>query len=201
VGELARLPLDERDHLLLELRVLTFGGDLEAVVACPSCREWLELELPTEALLQAPTSLTHGSVAELDVDGAGVRVRVPTSEDLLAARSTGGPEQARARLLERCVEAAVPNTLSPIQRERALDQLVEHLPHVEAAFELSCASCGHAWREPFDPGEYLWAELRAQARRLLLEVHALASAYGWHESEVLSMSTMRRQAYLAMVGA
>jgi hypothetical protein len=142
--DLARLPLDERDHLLLELRVLTFGPQLEAVVACPACREWLELQLPTEELLQAQTSLTLGASAELDIDGVPIRVRMPTSEDLLAMRSAGAARGARERLLERCVEAPV--ELSHDQRQRALDQLVEHLPHVENAFELVCTSCRRSWR-------------------------------------------------------
>jgi hypothetical protein len=201
VGELARLPLDERDHLLLELRVLTFGTRGEAVVTCPSCQEWLELELPTEALLEAPTSLTQGAVLELHVDGVPVRVRVPTSEDLRAAYRAGRDEQARACLLERCVGAETPSALSPAQRAQAFDALVERLPHIEVAFELVCTSCDHGWREPFDAGEYLWTELRARARRLLLEVHTLAGAYGWSEADVLAMSATRRQAYLSMVGA
>jgi hypothetical protein len=50
-------------------------------------------------------------------------------------------------------------------------------------------------------GEYLWTEVRAAARRLLLEVHALASSYGWREADVLEMSPPRRHAYLSMVGA
>lgn len=199
--ELARLPLDERDHLLLELRVLTFGRRLEAVVACPQCQQWLELELPTAALLGAPTSLTHGAVVELELDGVAARVRAPTSEDLLAARSSGDELGTRSRLLERCVEAVAPAELSLEQRGRALDQLVEHLPHVEQACELVCTACGHGWREGLELAEFLWAEIRARARRLLLEVHALASAYGWREADVLSMSAWRRRAYLSMVTA
>lgn len=198
--ELARLPLDERDHLLLELRVLTFGPRLQAVVGCPVCSEWLELELPTAALLQAPTSLTAGAEVELHVDGVPVRARVPNSEDLLAAwAGAGGQLDAVARLLERCV--AADGELSLEQRQRALDELAERLPHVEVAFELACTACGHEFREPFEAGEYLWTEIRAQARRLLLDVHVLASAYGWRETDVLAMSSTRRQAYLSMVGA
>ena len=58
-------------------------------------------------------------------------------------------------------------------------------------------------RKPFllriDPA--LWAELEAVARRLAMEVHTLASAYGWSESEILSLSDARRRLYLEMVSA
>ncbi len=195
---LARLPLDERDHLLLELRVLTFGPRLEATVACPACGEWLELELPTAALMAGPTSLDCGVTVELAVDGVPVTVRAPTSEDLLAARAAGGRSAAQACLLARCVAAS--EDLSLAQRHRALDELAERLPRVETLIDVTC-TCTHRWREPFDAGEYLWTEIRAQARRLLLDVHALASSYGWHEADVLAMSSTRRHAYLSMVGA
>jgi hypothetical protein len=192
-----RLPLDERDHLLLELRVLTFGRRLEAVVACPTCEEWLEFELPADDLLSAPTSLDQGAAIELEIDGVPVVVRVPSSEDLIAARGAGRPAAVQATLLERCVLADV--ELSSQQQQRAFDSLAERLPHVETLLDLSCAACGHAWQEPFEPGEYLWTEVRAQARRIMLDVHTLALAYGWREADVLEMSHVRRRAYLAMV--
>jgi hypothetical protein len=137
------------------------------------------------------------------IDDVPVTVRVPTSEDLIAARDAGSRRGGRyhdvhACLLDRCVLADV--ELSLEQRERALDLLAERLPHVETLLDLSCATCGHAWQELFDPGEYLWTEVRAQARRILLDVHALALAYGWREADVLAMSTTRRRAYLSMVG-
>jgi hypothetical protein len=34
---------------------------------------------------------------------------------------------------------------------------------------------------------------------VLEEVHILASAYGWAQSEILSMSAARRRRYVAMV--
>jgi hypothetical protein len=35
----------------------------------------------------------------------------------------------------------------------------------------------------------------------LRDVHELASAYGWRESEILALSPQRRQAYLELVRA
>ena len=36
--------------------------------------------------------------------------------------------------------------------------------------------------------------------RLLRQVHTLAMAYGWREIDILSMSALRRQVYLEMLG-
>ena len=45
------------------------------------------------------------------------------------------------------------------------------------------------------------AEVEALASRLLWEVHDLAAAYGWRESDILALSAARRAAYLQMVQA
>ena len=52
-----------------------------------------------------------------------------------------------------------------------------------------------------DIGSFVWAEIESRARRLLWEVHTLASAYGWSEAETLSLSAARRASYMRMVQA
>ena len=61
---------------------------------------------------------------------------------------------------------------------------------------MSCPACSGTWEAPFDIASYFYAELTALARRLLEEVHVLASAYGWSERNILAMSPARRQFYL-----
>jgi hypothetical protein len=43
--------------------------------------------------------------------------------------------------------------------------------------------------------------MEARAKRLLAEVHLIASAYGWSEAEILGLSRARRDFYLDMVRA
>src|SRR5216684_666035 len=64
---------------------------------------------------------------------------------------------------------------------------------------LDCAACGHQWTLLFDIVSFFWTEITAQAKRLLREVHTLASHYGWREADILVMSAVRRQLYLEMV--
>jgi hypothetical protein len=66
---------------------------------------------------------------------------------------------------------------------------------------LACPDCGNAWKQDFDILSFFWAELDAWARRLLSDVHVLASTYGWTEEQTLSLSPLRRRAYLEMVMA
>jgi hypothetical protein len=91
----------------------------------------------------------------------------------------------------------------------ATDEMVENVgtalatadPLAEMRVALNCPACDHAWDDCIDVASFIWAELDAHARRLLWEVHALASAYGWSESETLSLSAARRAKYLEMVRA
>jgi hypothetical protein len=67
-------------------------------------------------------------------------------------------------------------------------------------FSVICPSCGCSWQTIFDIVSYLWTEVTVVAQRVLVDVHELARAYGWPETEILSMSAARRQFYLEMVG-
>ena len=71
-------------------------------------------------------------------------------------------------------------------------------PQAEVLLSLRCPACEHEWSTPFDILAYLWDEIDDWARRLLSEVHTLASAYGWSERDVLGMSARRRRLYLEM---
>jgi len=69
----------------------------------------------------------------------------------------------------------------------------------EILVTLSCPVCGSECNQSLDIAAFLWEEIEARAKRLLMEVHALASAYGWTEKEILSLSECRRASYLEMV--
>src|SRR5690242_18967507 len=131
-------------------------------------------------MLVAPTTRAIGSEVEV---GTNLVVRVPTTEDLLAVQAPG--TRGEARLLERCIVRDV----GEIERRTAFETLARDRPILEVLIDLACASCEHVWSERFATGEYLWLEVRAQARRLLLDIHTLASSYGWREDDVLTMST------------
>jgi len=74
-------------------------------------------------------------------------------------------------------------------------------PLAEIRLTFDCPVCGDAFEDDLDLPTFLWAEMAARAKRLLSEVHLLASAYGWSEAEILGLSPVRREFYLGMVGA
>ncbi|WP_344874854.1 hypothetical protein [Allokutzneria multivorans] len=190
-GTAGDLPLGRRDAILLSLHESWFGERLRCSVTCPSCQGRLETEVSTVDL-----RVPAGTGGPVTAAGVELDVRPVSTADLLAAAD-------RRALLVRCVrsarkgERAVPPSELP---EEALDAVAAALPDLDpqadVSLGMSCASCEHEWGAPFDIAGYLWAVLDAHARRLLYEIHELATAYGWTEREVLSVGPARRRFYL-----
>jgi hypothetical protein len=133
-----------------------------------------------------------------------VRFRPPNSADLVAC---GGQDMTaiQKQLFSRCVIAAESQS-QPIPAEQLPEEVVHTLieemakvdPQAILEIDLCCPACDHRWREAFDIVSFFWSEIDAWARRTLREVHILATAYGWRESDVLSLSPWRRQLYIEM---
>ena len=80
------------------------------------------------------------------------------------------------------------------------DRMAEADPQGDVHLSIRCPGCDHHWPVPLDIVTYFWSEIHLAARRLLRDIHVLASAYGWRESEILMLSTRRRRIYREMVG-
>lgn len=219
--ELAAWPLGLRDERLLEIRRRTLPAPLEIGAKCPECGAEVEVGLdagdihppvgadpdeprnpggPTGPPLHVVQSLTSGDLT--------LRFRPVATEDLLIVRHEPTAERATEVLLERIVEEArrggedIPTAdLTEDEVQALSERLTEADPGAEIRFSLTCPDCEHAWWELFDPASFLAEEIRRLAGRILAEIHVLASAYGWHEADLLAMSGRRRRAYLEMLGA
>jgi len=189
---LARLTIGQRDARLLTLREITFGSEITGVTDCPECGEKIELSLSSSDI--GPATETEPPIELIiQANGREVRFRLPTSADLLAVDSP-------AQLLERCLLNGGDH-LSGNLNSKIGDKMSSADPMADIALALDCPNCEHKWEAPFDIVAFLWHEISTAARRLLREVHTLASAYGWTQSEILAMSSVRRRAYLEMIGA
>jgi hypothetical protein len=209
---LATLSLGQRDECLLELRERTLGYTLKGATDCCHCGERLEFTLNTAQLGQRGVlSPTEGKKAsplfELSCDGLLVRFRSPNSSDLAAAAQSSDLEAARRTLAARCiVDADRADTAVAVEdlSDEILGQLSQSLaecdPATERLLDLRCPACGHENWPALDIASFFWSEISALAERLLREVHVLARAYGWRESDILAMGAARRQYYLELVG-
>lgn len=199
IGEIAALPVGERDARLLEVYEDLFGDELEALVRCTSCGEELEVRLPVKSVrVEAPARDREWHT--IDSGASAVEFRLPNSIDLAAVAPVTGNSLRRLRLLERLVrQQGKVEEMSEEVAEKIERRMGELDPQAEICLELRCDACGAAFEAVFDVGSFLWAELDHWARRTLRDVHLLARGYGWSEDDVLRLHPWRRQMYVEML--
>lgn len=202
--KLAQLSIGQRDAYLLTLRELTFGTKLNCFAECPECNESLEFIIKTTDIRLFSESSEEKR--ELEIGEAIVQYRMPNSIDLASIAEYKDVNTACNLLVQRCVVQVIRNgspvswnELPVLAKEKLAAHMADQEPQADVLLDLRCPACDHQWQIVFDIVSYFWAELNAEARRLLYDVHILALAYGWSESEILSMSNTRRQFYLGMV--
>ena len=215
--ELVALPLGARDALLLTARQRLFGAELMSFARCPACAEALEFTVQVDDLRAKPRVEETPSAASppfhttmLPVRPedpvAQVTYRLPSAGDLVALQDIPEPAAFRLALAGRCILEAVwggavvaPGELPEDVLAALAAEMSARDPQAEVLLDLTCPACGASWQTVFDIATYFWAELAAEAKRLLREVDALARAYGWREADILALGPGRRQAYLELV--
>jgi len=209
---LAALSIGRRDAQLMTLRAWTFGSAVAGVASCPACGDRLDFGFDLEEIRVEAPSATEPIVVQ--AAGWEVRCRLPSSADLLAVAALprdgdmlalAGPSR-RQWLLERCIVAAEldgesrpTGDLPPELLADVVRALGEADAQADVELALTCPGCDHGWSAAFEVASFFWSELGTWAARTLREVHALAMAYGWPESEILALSPRRRQAYLELI--
>jgi hypothetical protein len=194
---IADWPLGRRNHALLELYLASFGPRLQGWSACAHCAEKMEIEIDARTLV-AQHRMTGNDLIQAN-DRA---FRLPTTRDLAEVARELSPEAATHALAQRCVTNG-----ESIENwdEHDIAVLGEAMavadPLAEIRLSLSCPMCGEESNETIDLVSFIWSEIEARARRAFWEVHAIASAYGWSEHEILSLSPARRAHYMEMVNA
>jgi hypothetical protein len=214
-GALEHLSIGERDRVLLGLRENLFGSQVQSLVHCPKCNEGLEFafeigQLRVETGIPE-TGRLETEPLELELAGQRVRFRLPNSLDLIAVSRISNAKQMRQTLLERCllgVEGGSEKSLksraiywNPEALESINQAMQQADPQAVIELNLNCPACTHCWAAIFDIASFLWREIDTWARRTLREVHRLARAYGWTETEILALSGTRRRLYLELVNA
>ncbi|MEU3572532.1 hypothetical protein AB0E96_29520 [Kitasatospora sp. NPDC036755] len=200
--ELLGVPLGEQAAELFGLRAELFGQRLDVRLGCPDCAE--EMEFAFDAGQLVGTARPATGPLRVELDGWRVGFRLPTPGDLAAAeRAPAG--RARDVLLERCVldaehhgePVAARQLPEPVQR-RLAEAAAAADPCADVRLNLRCPECDRPALAELDIASYLWEELDDWARATLLDVHLLASAYGWSETEILALSPLRRRYYLEL---
>ncbi|MFE2599552.1 hypothetical protein ACFXCZ_24160 [Streptomyces sp. NPDC059396] len=206
--ELLSMPVGAREADLFALRRALFGERMQVRTECASCGEAMEFDLDADRLAAARPPAVAGPLRVAEGEWV-VEFRLPTVADVAAAGAVRDPGEARRLLVARCTVSAVRGGetvpadrlagLLPEHIERRLAEAAEDAdPAADVTLNVRCPECGAANPAELDITSYLWTELDGWARDLMLDVHLLASAYGWSEPEILALSPLRRRYYLEL---
>ena len=197
---IADLPLGAISTSLLRMRRANFGSHIDAHADCRHCGERLSVTLDVADLLRDAPAETIAPPAPATTELTGLCLRTPSLRDLAAVADLA-PEDAADVLLQRCLLDGHAAELDMTARARIGEALEALDPQADLVLRLQCVRCGQEDMAQLDIATLLWDEVTARAGGLLQEIHRLASAYGWSEEQILSLSTVRRAHYLSLVEA
>jgi hypothetical protein len=208
-AELGGQTAGRRDADLLSIRAATFGPQVDALASCPACGQLVEFRFSATEVVSVDAEDDGGEPLRVRENGFDVRFRLPTVADLAEVSIDGADAHGvRTALLERCVvqarrrgRAVAAEDLSEEVTDAIDSEMARADPGANLTFTLACEACGTAWSAPLDVPAFVWAEVDSWARRLLVEVHSLASLYGWTEREILALSPARRRTYLELAAS
>jgi hypothetical protein len=180
-----RIRVASGDRWLLELHRALTGRDLEVAASCSACDSVSMVVLSPRTV---PAEAER--MARL---GPGRGLRGPTYGDLVDLPADAA--EAERELVRRCTVG-----------EPGQPALAEDLELVDDSLAgpvvLECVECGAAIEVAADAERLTLQGLQRYAAEVELEIHLLASAYGWtlHEIETLPEERRRRLARLVADG-
>lgn len=190
------LPVTDFELLLLHLRQTLLGPVIASHVGCPSCRERVEISFRVQDYIAAVRPAAPPGISAGQDQGwlalGGMEFRLPRVADLMAVQVVARPGAA---LRARCL---APGTAASLRRRIEL-AMARMAPPVTGPVGGACPACGAAVQALFDVANFVVAELRRLAVGVYAEVHALATAYGWHEAAILALPGSRRRHYAELV--
>jgi hypothetical protein len=175
----------DRNYLLIKLRSITFGPELQAKYTCPSCNENVSVledldELPVRTLSEGDSpeeirvELQDGYE---DRDGqvhTALTLRLPTGldEEAVAPQLRQNASLGKNALLARCLkslgdmprhrlEALGTKILADLTMtdRRLIDRaLNQGAPGMDLVREIECPVCGHVWKSSLDMTYFLALE-------------------------------------------
>jgi hypothetical protein len=201
--------LDRRVRVLLQIVRETQGDRLlwKARCANEDCGHEMELELSVSQLLSTPEPAECFSWSA--ERGCELELRLPSGRDQIEWRESAadaneeGVDLRIASSLVSRVNGQPPASGWTLPQEwlRALDAAFrEHDVLASMELQVSCPWCGKDSALEPDVESLALSRLAAEQRRVLEEIHQLASTYHWTEAEVLALPRLRRAFYIARTG-
>ena len=181
-----QLTAGDRVALMLHIRRLTFGDNLQCILSCPGCRESISLDLSVSKVLQPVNNSHPSSEYDITVDNFALKIRPVTGTDLesLSVNGDDGSNKKADDLVRSCI----------ISSDRPLpDSLTDDLITVIST------KLGELDRQRFNAEDFIFQEISSRQSQLEREVHWLALNYHWSEDSILSLSLVKRKRYVDLI--
>lgn len=197
------LTVTDFEFALLGLRRFLFGDTVRTLVRC-TCSERMEMEFSIVALLrEAHPRTPHRVLPSPSRAGwyilpeKSISFRLPTVSDQIEAIASRFPyAQLQQSCIEPTVESAHPDAYPGVRSTSAAERAMEAMaPAISRAISGVCADCGTDMTVQLHVPSLVLNELCASATGVHNEIHAIAANYHWHESAILALPQLRRQAY------
>lgn len=192
-GEAARLTTSDRDRVMARLQAQIYGPDIASTALCGGCGERFDFDFALSALeeQQERVSAAPNDAGWFEQDG--VRFRLPTGEDELAAIGLDDAEAAQA-IAARCIPDADAGA-----RAVAEAQMAEIAPMLDMTLDAPCPDCGHGNPMRFGVERYFLSTILNERQALWRDIHWLASSYHWSLASILELPRESRQALVSNV--
>jgi hypothetical protein len=194
-GAVAALAAPDRDALLAVLHRGLWGDRIETSLACGSCGSIYDLSFTLTALQRSIEAGRQPSdVIDLRTvrDGDGQPFMLPDADAEDAAAQLG--EGAQTALT---VAIAGNDNDDPAGLDARLEAVA---PLLDVDLDAPCAECGHPALARFDIQTFTLQRLLDEREATLVEVHSLASGYGWTLGEILGLTRGLRRAFAQRLG-
>lgn len=184
--DLGTLPIVDYELMLARLCTANFGDTVAQNITCKACskRYAVEFSLGTYADLLAAEVIPH-------TGGAfhGQTLRLP-SRDILAQVGPGGPLPVlwdKSGVLTQEDIVAVETYLS------------KACPVLQEDILAACPECSAEQKFRFVLRDWASARLAARYKRVVAQVHLLASAYHWHIDQIFALTGVSRAALVQAI--
>jgi hypothetical protein len=164
------------------------GGPAQVSAQCGRCGEWSEFEL---------------NLDDVDLPETGPAFRVTAGETEVECR------MPTPRMTEQAADVTdVVAACLGMDRDSAapwVDAVEEALAQRDPLGQIvivgACVECGEKLEAEFDLKSAWVSRIQRAVRRLVADIHTLATHYHWTEEDIMRIPEMRRRAYLDLCDA
>lgn len=196
------LCLGDRQFLARQLAARLGRDEIWLTAGCGYCGGGFDFQVRQSAL-PVKEAGPDEPWAEVQSRLGPCRLRPPTGADQEAVAAIADDAEALRALAARCLQSV---DGAPVEAGSRIELGDGELAVIEEALEAVSpevalwvrARCPHC-----DSENDVWVDpylgLRGRRDELFVEIHTLASAYGWTEEQILGLPRERRQTYLRLV--